>query len=236
MPVFHLAASLCDSHHAICPEIVQLRERSRLMVASLVCCREKRTLIRNDVIFKLSHSLEGHSRVFMESLFCTHQRLEWSAIERSAVFIEETAEETQCWNIRKRVHESSPVTRDYVQVAVACLNKRREQAGTIHSLPFRQHRFGILVIINCEIKCLHSAVFCWIHEIYHLYSVLADEFQHVLSCKIIRGFLKEGYHVIGAKHYFIIHISFSVFSFNIKLVQANIVNIRYQTIGLPICQ
>ena len=191
--------------HAGAAEVVQLGKGLTLMITLLVCSGEQRILVRNHVILQLSHSLELHARGCLEGFFGPHERGVRSAVEGLAAFVEEAAQEAQGGNLVKGIHKGGAVTRNDVKVAVASLDERREKAGAVHALPFREHGLGIFQAVYRKIQGFHASVLGRIHEIYHANVILHNKGEHIFAGKGLRILLKESNNLIGIQCYFFIH-------------------------------
>ena len=64
--ILDLTAGLGDEMHALGAEVVELRERSRLMITLLVGGTEQTEVIADYVIFKLAHGVELHAGLLLE--------------------------------------------------------------------------------------------------------------------------------------------------------------------------
>ena len=177
--------------HALGAEIAEFGERSRLMIAFLVFCRIHAVILCDDIVFQFTHCIKLHARSILECLARLPERILRTAGQRLSVFVEERAEHRYRRDFRKRIDESRTKTREHIQVAASCFDKR-EQARTIH--PFSASKNGIKVffIVYDEIQGLETSVFRRIHEVYHLDVILLYKFDNILLGKFLGGFFQIG--------------------------------------------
>ena len=197
--VFDLAAGFGHQHHAFAAEVVQFCERLALVVALLVGGGEILRGGHYHIVFQLAHRLEFQSGALLEGLVGPLQGCERGALERRTVFGEVAAQKAQRGYLVERVHKGGAVARNHVQVAVARLDERREQAAAVHPLPFREYRLYIFQIVDGEVQRLDPAVLGGVHEIHHLDLFLPDESDYILSRKILRCLAQMGDHLVGTQ-------------------------------------
>ena len=175
------------------------------MIATLVCSREEAVILRDDIIFQLAHRLKRHACGFRKCMGCTAQGLLGRTVEEAAFLIEIVAKHAQRGNLGERIDKGRTKTRDNIQVAVASLNERGEQARTVYPFACRQDSFQILTIVNHEIQRFHASVFCRIHEVHHTDFFLLDIVQNVGFGKLCGRLLQEHHEGIGVHLDFFVH-------------------------------
>ena len=203
--VFDLAAGLGDPDHAGAAEIVQLGEGLGFVVTLLVGGGEQGIGVGDDVILQLAHRLERHSGGLVESVLGPHQGLVGGAVEGLSVLVEETAQEAEGWNFVERIHESGPVPRKDVQVAVAGFDEGRKEAGTVYAFPFGQDGLGVGEIVDGEIQRLDAAVFGGVHEIDHPDSFFPDESEQIGTGELSGKLAQESHYLVRVEFNTVVH-------------------------------
>ena len=94
-----------DVVHALLAELVELRERSGLVIAALVDRREGRAFGGDHVVLELAHRLELEPRGLLERGARLAERVLGRGLERLAVLVEEGAEQTERGQLRERIDE-----------------------------------------------------------------------------------------------------------------------------------
>ena len=129
--VFNQAAGLSHGGHGFGAQMFPFGKRVGFVISFLVNSSEDILLVADDVIFQLTHYIEGKSGFVLECLMCFAQNVLGRTFERFAILVVVRAENVERRHIRKRVYKGSAVAGHHVEVARSGLNKRKE-AGAIH--------------------------------------------------------------------------------------------------------
>ena len=126
--VLDLSAGLGDEVHAAAAELVEVCEGRRLVVALLVGGLVEVVVLGHDVVLELSHGVELHAGALGERATCAAQGLVGCRVQGGALLVEEGGEHAQGGNLGKGVYEGGGVAGHHIKVAVAGLDRRREEA------------------------------------------------------------------------------------------------------------
>ena len=158
------AAGERDVVHALLAELVELGERSGLVVAALVDGREGGALGGDHVVFELAHRLEFKTCRLLERDARLAQRVLGRRLERLAVLVEERAEEAERGQLRERIDERGREARHDVQVGAGGFNVAEER-GAVDAFAAGEDLVEIGLVVQNEVEGFQTAIAARVHEI-----------------------------------------------------------------------
>ena len=158
------AAGERDVVHALLAELVELRERSGLVVAALIDRRERGALGGDHVVFELAHRLELEPSRLLERGARLAERVLGRRLERLAVLVEERAEKAERRKLRERIDECGREARYDVKVGAGGLDVAEER-GAVYALAAGKDLIEIGLVVQNEVEGFQTAIAARVHEV-----------------------------------------------------------------------
>ena len=158
------AAGERDVVHALLAELVELGERSGLVVTTLVDGREGGALGGDHIVFELAHCLELKTRRLLERGARLAERVLRRRFKRLAVLVEERAEKAERRELRERIDERGREARHDVQVGAGGLDVAEER-GAVNAFAAGENLVEIGLIVQNEVEGFQTAIAARVHEI-----------------------------------------------------------------------
>ena len=166
--------------------VLPLRERPRLVVATLGFDPEQRVLRGEEVVLEFAEGLEGAACLCLEGALSLAQDLLRGRGQGRSAHIVETAQELHRGDRGERVEERGGQARYHVQVGGRCLDEGEER-GSVDALTEGEDAVEMCLGLNRKVKGLEPTISADVAKVEHRDPIVFDVSDDVGLRELLRG-------------------------------------------------